>query len=78
MISSAAAHDWYDGWCCHNKDCAPAGRVEYQNDGSLVIWNHGQPIAVPKDFPFRPSRDQNWHICVMNGRIRCIYMPAGV
>lgn len=76
-VAPAWAHDWYDPWCCHNKDCAPASSVEPSSDGGVVIWENGVPFQVPKSYPFRPSRDANWHICILNGQVRCVYMPAG-
>ena len=73
----AEAHGWYDGWCCSDKDCTPASRVDQQTDGTVVIWSGGKATAVPKGYPYRPSHDANWHICIANGHIRCVYMPAG-
>ena len=77
IAGSASAHGWYDGWCCSEKDCTPASRVDEQSDGSVIIWSGGKPTAVPKGYPYRPSLDANWHICIANGRVRCVYMPAG-
>lgn len=77
LPSLGRAHSWYDGYCCSVQDCAPANRVDQRPDGSVVLWSGGKPNALPKGFPYRPSLDENWHICIANGHVRCVYMPAG-
>lgn len=69
---TAAAHSWYDPWCCSDRDCNPypsakvsVTDVGYRlDDGTLVPFDEA-----------RTSQDGNYHRCVLNGRQRCFYAP---
>ena len=89
LTTQAAAHEWYDGWCCSGQDCAPvpASTVQSAPGGWLVTVLPGQhPLAfapISRFVPFdsnelRPSQDDEWHVCVYpRGHIRCVYQPEG-
>ncbi|PNW26771.1 UNVERIFIED_CONTAM: hypothetical protein BEN50_21550 [Euhalothece sp. KZN 001] len=49
FAAPAAAHDWYDGWCCSGKDCAPAaeGAVRIGSDGYHITVRPGEHPMVP-------------------------------
>lgn len=70
-------HSWYDRYCCQDKDCGPALSADYGDSGLMIETSPGQWLAVPKGMTLRPSVDQNWHVCIMHGTVRCVYAPAG-
>lgn len=77
MTRDADAHSWYDLVCCQDKDCGPALGAAYQSDGSLLLEvAPGQSVKVPAGYPVRPSRDGDYHVCIMLNQVRCVYVPA--
>ena len=80
----------YDLACCHNRDCAPirASAVRAGPDGLTITVRGGTHMMVPagetftETVPYRdprvkPSGDDDWHVCIIAGRIRCLYQPPG-
>lgn len=81
LAAPAAAHDWYDPWCCHDKDCAPIplASVEIVEGGyriDLPPGGHPQaPLGGRFFVPFRIgalpntnirwSRDGDYHACIL-------------
>lgn len=57
------AHDWYDGWCCNDTDCAPyLGEVQETPAGYfLPEFNITIPYSKPKVDP------KSVHPAVNNG-----------
>jgi hypothetical protein len=69
---AAAAHSWYDPWCCNERDCSPypSAKVSVTDVG----YRLDDGTVVPFD-EARTSQDGNYHRCVLNGRQRCFYAP---
>lgn len=77
LAAPAMAHSWYSPYCCSEKDCQSIVGAGYQADGSLDLEIvPGKHISVPPGFPVLPSRDGNYHVCIMINQIRCVYVPA--
>lgn len=82
----AAAHSWYSTYCCSGQDCAPipASAVHATSQGWEIDLKPGQyPILKG---PFRAiipynsralqkSEDEDFHLCVVANRARCLYVP---
>lgn len=76
----------YPPECCGGNDCAPIQEMSMLEDGSLKVrTKHGTAI-FPKDFPIRPSFDEQQHACFMTAKgedgepytIRfCLFLSAG-
>jgi hypothetical protein len=77
LVDYAYSHSWYDKYCCSERDCGPVLGAEYGDGGLRVETAPGVWMSVPAGMQLRPSGDQNWHICIMQGSVRCIYAPAG-
>lgn len=88
----ARAHDFYDPWCCNDKDCQPiaADSVKVTRQGYVVSLREGQHIGLKPGagsmsylIPFkdaRPSPDGKFHACIMPWQVevmRCFYAPVG-
>lgn len=83
----AAAHAWYDNFCCSDKDCVAVvpSAVTAKQDGWHVVLGPGQHpmVTEPLAHVYRydsarvlPSRDQDFHVCVNSwGRVLCLYVP---
>src|SRR6056297_2426685 len=43
VATAALAHEWYDPWCCNDRDCAPISQehVSITEDGYLVTLEKG-------------------------------------
>lgn len=81
----------YDPECCSGTDCAQAvdGAIREVAGGYSVVVMPGthpmvpagsQPVTgfVPHGDPrIRVSGDEHRHVCVMGGRVLCIYVPPG-
>lgn len=90
----AFGHEFYDGWCCNENDCAPyEGVVELRPDGfwlpefnTLVPYKNNPDLAAGVEPRIRydvPSHDKNqYHLCeypIGSGKVRCFYAkPGGV
>lgn len=63
VYAEASAHDFYDGWCCNNNDCAPyLGEVRTTRDGYyLPEFDVTIPYTRPKVTP------DSIHPAVKNG-----------
>jgi len=50
LTFDALAHDWYDGWCCNDSDCAPyAGEVQETPQGYFIPqFNVTVPYSKPQ------------------------------
>jgi hypothetical protein len=77
MIMPAAAHSWYEPWCCSERDCAPISNteIEWTPEGWHVI---GENLFFQQgDHSLRQSQDNGWHRCVVpsTGATRCLYAP---
>lgn len=78
LTSPSPAHSWYDIECCGRYDCKSVGEDELDRDpqGRYVY----RPLGVVfEHYMEKPSRDGNYHVCVIEspeGNIpRCIYVP---
>lgn len=81
----------YDHECCHNLDCAPAaaGAVREVAGGYAVLVAPGTHPMVPAgaapvagfvphgDRRIRPSGDAERNVCIIGGRVFCLYVPPG-
>ncbi len=79
VISVAWAHDFYDKFCCHDRDCkpVPAASIRENPDGYLVRET-GEVIPY-RDRRIHPSPDNDFHRCSIrgepDGQTLCIYAP---
>jgi len=88
-IAPAFAHEWYPMECCSGMDCAPVEkteRVPIPNDPTalpmlLVTTKHGT-VMIPRNFPFRESKDNRMHVCMRPTgvpadpmRLLCVFVP---
>lgn len=82
----------YDTECCGGWDCAAMadGAVREVAGGYSVVVVPGSHPMVPASaaepvrgfVPFgdrriRPSGDEHRHVCIVGGRVYCLYVPAG-
>lgn len=77
-LTTCRAHDFYDPWCCNDKDCAPAaaGSVSWTPQG----WSVPRlQTVVPFDdtrIRHNPSDVPGFSICEYpKGNLRCLYVP---
>lgn len=73
----AMSHSWYDPACCSNQDCYSTevkpfnkSMVEFQTKSGVLIVD----LEQQRD-KIKPSQDRNWHICINQGKLICIYQP---
>ena len=80
-VAPVLAHDWYSDQrrpgtnilCCNGNDCAPvpAHEVRAASGG----WMY---IPLGQTIPFKevlPSQDNSFHVCIMGGQLRCLFIP---
>jgi hypothetical protein len=73
----ARGHEWYDPWCCNEKDCGPieSKYVHETAEGWDIAPSEGGGF-VPRGKE-RQSPDGGYHICRFPAQeIRCFYVPA--
>lgn len=75
----AHAHSWYDPSCCGDGDCNPVADTDVLelDDGS---WEYLPEHIVFVKSRVKPSRDQQFHVCIGHSPYRtpyCIYVPRG-
>lgn len=76
LATMAGAHSWYDPACCSDRDCARVN-ASLEPDGSLrVNLGPGRSMSLPPGYPYRPSRDLDYHLCIIKGTVICAYAPA--
>lgn len=87
LARPAAAHSWYDGYCCSDKDCAPvrASTVRATAEGWEITLAPGDHPMVSEpvthfyrydDTRVLPSQDDDFHVCLNSwGRVLCLYVP---
>lgn len=71
-------HEWYDGDCCSEEDCAPVTKIEKSNDPNTDIMttrNGTYMIRKNGGHSVRPSKDSEFHVCANPNRIICVYVP---
>jgi hypothetical protein len=79
LCAPALGHEWYDPWCCSDRDCGPLadGAVRVVRAGYMVRLGE-QEIFVPEE-KARPSQDEQFHICLVPTEdgltVRCFYAP---
>ena len=78
-IRAAQSHNWYDSWCCDQRDCAPvpAGTTITPAPSGYMVAVPGREPRLFLQSAVRPSQDGEIHICIYRGEARCLYMPAG-
>jgi len=69
---AAHAHDWYETSCCGGSHCGPVadGVVIEGADGVTV---EGFGLLSYGDTRLRWSRDDRDHLCVVDGKLACVY-----
>ncbi len=86
------AHDAETGWpystfCCSGQDCTHVepGVVTITPEGYRVQIGPGDhPLATreydqtfpPDHFRIQQSGDEDFHVCLWQGKIRCVYVPV--
>lgn len=79
ITSVAQSHEFYDKFCCHDRDCRPipATSISEASEGYLVRET-GELIPY-QDRRVHPSPDSNFHRCSIRGEPKaqtlCIYAP---
>lgn len=80
----AAAHSFYDKWCCDTTDCHAQ-----QPGESVKLTDAGWQVDVPQFnihelVSFDDTRLRNtpmdeavpFHLCIWRGALRCLYRPG--
>ena len=87
LAGPAAAHEFYSGWCCNQRDCAPipASSVTPSPEGYVIVLRPGdhpmvtreQRFVIPYDAKMTPSPDGRFHLCLYptQEQVRCVYRP---
>ena len=91
--TSAAAHSWYDSFCCSESDCrpVPADQVLEISEGVWKYLPTGNTFYNEGKFRrIRPSKDDRFHVCIgrphaepgqgfklVPGISHCIYVVQG-
>jgi hypothetical protein len=70
LPTPALAHSWYAAECCNNEDCRPIDDLPETPNG--YVYN-GQVVPKSKE---KQSKDFQFHICIRNGQILCLYVPG--
>jgi hypothetical protein len=76
VTSHVRAHSWYDYWCCSDNDCFPIKEIHNDPRGDYMIFN-GSKYYFQDAISTRPSQDEQYHACIVGGRLRCLYVPTG-
>jgi hypothetical protein len=90
LVSPATAHEWYDAWCCGDRDCVVVNGLKVVHVGpqEYDVWLYpGQHPYGPKqglivyEFHGEPklSPDGQNHVCIARsdvGRVRCLYLGS--
>lgn len=63
-------HGWYDSWCCNDTDCRPVACEELTEDSNGVRYKE---FLIPKEH-VKPSKDNQCHVCIFQGKGRCAYI----
>ena len=85
--SEAAAHSFYDPWCCNEGDCGPM-RSAREVKGRWHYTNHrgNEATVLPGYTRILESKDGLTHACIWNEsgdpskpswKLRCLYVPGG-
>jgi hypothetical protein len=87
LAGPASAHEFYSGWCCNQRDCAPipVSSVSTTREGYVIVLHPGdhpmvtveQRFVVPLDQEMTVAPDGRWHVCLYptQGQLRCVYRP---
>lgn len=76
LVSSVAhGHSWYDSDCCGGNDCEPV-KVMTDNGGNYAILKNGNKWYIDQPRTIRPSQDDNYHVCIHQGIVWCLYVPT--
>ena len=76
FVTSVNAHSWYDRDCCSDNDCEPV-KVHTDEGGNFAILKNGKKWYIDKPLYIRPSQDENYHVCVYQNMVWCLYVPTG-
>ena len=74
--TNVAAHEWYDSWCCDEKDCKPVPSSSVTRDSEG--WHYlPYGTTIPHgSYGIKPSLDGGYHQCETPARTtRCLYVP---
>lgn len=72
----AFGHLWYDTDCCGGNDCE-AVHIRTDNRGDYAILKNGAKWYIINPRSVRPSKDDDYHICIHQNQVRCLYIPTG-
>jgi hypothetical protein len=83
MNPNGATISWYPMECCDNGDCRPVATIEPTSKGLLMTTVDGYSVIVGETQTRRPSRDNRWHVCLVEDiaeeinppHVRCIFEP---
>jgi len=69
-VQEVYSHNWYDKWCCNEKDCAPVTKMIRHKSGNgwIMTSKHGSAFVPddPNQVRMLPSQDSNVHLCLGN------------
>lgn len=74
-VFETSAHSWYHSFCCHQNDCAPVSRVTLDEQGELIYTTPFGSAKRDLSTTILPSQDANYHACIRDGKLLCIYIP---
>jgi len=76
--SVAHAHDWYEPACCGGSHCHPvADGVVVEGAAGVTVEGFG--LMSYSDWRLRWSRDERDHVCIVDGKLACVYRrPKGM
>lgn len=75
--SPVQSHSWYDSDCCGENDCEPV-KIEVDSGGNYAILKNGTKWYIINPRSVRPSQDDNYHVCIYQNQVWCLYVPTGI
>ncbi len=77
--SAVRAHEFYDKFCCHDRDCRPVPATSIRESSQGYLVRETGEIIPYQDRRVHPSPDSDFHRCSIQGdptrRTLCIYAP---
>ena len=82
MTIAGAAHQAPSGWeydpdCCGGNDCEPV-EIKTDSGGNFAVLKNGKKWYIHNPRSVRPSRDDNYHVCIHRNQVWCLYVPTGI
>lgn len=85
LTSVGQTHSWYSGMknpvtgqgCCGIFDCKAIEGEDVIREGDGYRWLKGPPgnNGWISELEVLPSRDHDYHACIVGGKLRCLLIP---